>query len=229
MILNIIRALNVSTNLLDVSVVGSTDELFKVGQTVCFGVSEHQFGLNVRFSCLLSGHQQVTNQIFPVFWKYEGKCIDIDLYMTKAYHFYSTFCKGTVARVLLKCAGQNLKKKSFFIYYFVVYSLTIHHNANKNAYGLNDWIEACQFPTQTWFVWSLHHFHVWAGIVSFDVGVDCLLHHTSVQLCTGELWPYTGFVATFGKLVSTVQVVDMLDQNLGGRWKDLWWMEVLWY
>lgn len=57
--------------LLYVSVVGSTDKLFQLCQTVRFRQSKDQLRLHVRFSGFLSSHLQKLDQIFPVIYKKE--------------------------------------------------------------------------------------------------------------------------------------------------------------
>lgn len=56
-----------ASNLLDVCVVRTTDELFQVGKSVGFRECEDKFSLHVRFSRLLPGHLQVADQVLPVF------------------------------------------------------------------------------------------------------------------------------------------------------------------
>ena len=52
---------------------------------------------------------------------------------------------------------------------------------------------------------------IFAGVV----GVDGLLHHALVQLGVRQLAPHGRVVAPLRKLVRSVQVVQIVDQNLG--------------
>ena len=76
---------------------------------------------------------------------------------------------------------------------------------------------ACM-STSTWHLTStvccLNDLGVGGRIVCLDVRVDGLLHHGSLELGLGQLAPDSRLVATLGKLVGTVQVTNMVDQNL---------------
>lgn len=61
---------------------------------------------------------------------------------------------------------------------------------------------------------SLSHLHVGGGVVSLDVGVDGLLDQTFLELSLRQLTPHWRLVAALGKLISSVQVTDVLDQDL---------------
>lgn len=58
-----------SSYLLYVSVVGPTDKLFQLSQSVCFSQGEDQLGLHVRLSRFLSSHLEEFHQVFPVICK----------------------------------------------------------------------------------------------------------------------------------------------------------------
>lgn len=54
------------THLLNVSIIGSIDELFQLSQAVGLGQGKDQLCLNVRLTSLLTGHLQKLHQVFPV-------------------------------------------------------------------------------------------------------------------------------------------------------------------
>lgn len=70
-----------------------------------------------------------------------------------------------------------------------------------------------QFPTAC--VGSLDNLHVGRRIVCFDVGVNGFLHHPFLELSFGQLAPHGRLIATLSKLIGSVQVPNVLDQNLG--------------
>ncbi len=56
-------------------------------------------------------------------------------------------------------------------------------------------------------------------VVCLDVGVNGLLHHHALQLGLGQQAPHRRLVAPLGKLVGSVQVSDVCDEDLGKRRK----------
>lgn len=53
------------TNALDVSMVGASNELLQISQTVGSGISVDQLGLYKRFASLLTGHLKIADKILP--------------------------------------------------------------------------------------------------------------------------------------------------------------------
>lgn len=54
------------TYLLNVSIIGSVDELFQLSQAIGLGQGKDQLCFNIRFAGLLTGHLQKLHQILPV-------------------------------------------------------------------------------------------------------------------------------------------------------------------
>ena len=79
---------------------------------------------------------------------------------------------------------------------------------------------------RTVFAGGVDHLHVRRGVVGLDVGVDGLLHQVPVELRRGQLAPHRRLVAVLCKLVSPVQVLDVLDQHLepAGKVVMVWWL-----
>ena len=63
-------------------------------------------------------------------------------------------------------------------------------------------------------VCCLNDLGVGGGVVCLDVGVDGFLDHGRFELSLSQLAPHRRLVATLRKLISTVQVADVVDQNL---------------
>lgn len=60
----------------------------------------------------------------------------------------------------------------------------------------------------------MSHFHVSRGVVGLDVGVDGFFDEALLELGFGQLTPHWRLVAAFCKLIGSVQVTDVLDENL---------------
>lgn len=54
------------TYLLNVSIIGSVDELLQLSKAVGLGQCKDQLCFNVRLACLLTGHLQELHQVLPV-------------------------------------------------------------------------------------------------------------------------------------------------------------------
>ena len=61
---------------------------------------------------------------------------------------------------------------------------------------------------------SLSHLHVRRGVVSLDVRVDGFLHQTLLKLGLRQLTPHRRLVAALRKLIGSVQVTNVLNENL---------------
>lgn len=158
----------VMTRLLDVSIVGSIDELLQLGQAVGLGQSEDQLRLHVGLAGLLAGHLQELDQVLPVSCKQNEQA---DLSHSQS-HAHSP----------LPCLGVR---------------------AGTSAVSCLTTLSC-----------SLSHLHVGGRVVGLDVGVDGLFDQTFLQLGLGQLTPHWRLVAALGELVSSVQVTNVLDQDL---------------
>ena len=101
-----------------------------------------------------------------------------------------------------------------------MYSLTLgdftHYNAHQPI--LPPPIPAKAGPTIfTTLVGGLYHLHVGRGVVSLDVGVDSLLDQALLQLSLGQLAPHSWLVAALGKLIGSIQIPNVLNENLARR------------
>lgn len=63
----------------------------------------------------------------------------------------------------------------------------------------------------------VHHLHVRRGVNSFDVGVNGLLDQVSLQLSSAQLAPHRRLITALCKLVGTIQVPDVFNQDLQGE------------
>lgn len=66
----------------------------------------------------------------------------------------------------------------------------------------------------TSIVGSLDDFGVSGWVISLDVRVNGLLYHRSFQLSLGQLTPDSRLVAALGEFIGTVQVTNVIDENL---------------
>lgn len=61
---------------------------------------------------------------------------------------------------------------------------------------------------------SLSHLHVSRGVISLDVRVDGFFDKALLKLGLCQLTPHWWLIAALSKLISSVQVTDVLNQNL---------------
>lgn len=81
----------------------------------------------------------------------------------------------------------------------------MHHFRSKNKKFL------------TSFAAFLRHFHVCRWIVGLDERINGFFDHTIAQLGFGQLRPNAGLVTTFGEFVRSIQISDLIDENLKTR------------
>ena len=58
------------------------------------------------------------------------------------------------------------------------------------------------------------NFHILGWVICFDVGVDGFLDKSLVELCSGQLAPYSRVVTALCKLVGPIQIVHIINENL---------------
>lgn len=155
-----------STDLLNMSVVGTVDELLQLCQTIGFGQSEDQLRLDVRLAGLLSSHLQELYQVLPV------------------------SCTQPAIRTFSKHHPMRLG--------FV--NTRFYNRGGLTALGS-----------------SLSHLHVSGRVIGLDVGVDGFFHHPFLKLGLCQLTPHRGLIAALGKFIRSVQVPDVLNQNLEAK------------
>lgn len=61
---------------------------------------------------------------------------------------------------------------------------------------------------------SLSHLHVGRGVIRLDVRVNGFFDQALLELGLCQLTPHWWLIATLSKLISSVQVTDVLNQNL---------------
>lgn len=61
---------------------------------------------------------------------------------------------------------------------------------------------------------NINNLHVLRWIVCFYVRVNGLLHHSMAQLRSSQLAPNGRLITLLGKLICTIQVVDVVNQDL---------------
>lgn len=81
------------TYLLNVSIIGSVNELFQLSQAVGLGQGKDQLCFNVRLAGLLTGHLQKLDQVLPVPCTQQSTRIS----------FMSTSIYSIFTKTLLKC------------------------------------------------------------------------------------------------------------------------------
>lgn len=140
-------------------VVGSVDELFKLGEAVGLSQGKDQLRLYIRLTGLFTSHLQKLHQVLPV-----------------------------------PCTQSS----------------SIRH---KNFMGRNATIQV-RLTGFTALGRCLSHFHVSRGVVGLDVGVDGFFDEALLELGFGQLTPHWRLVAALSKLIGSVQVTDVLDENL---------------
>lgn len=64
---------------------------------------------------------------------------------------------------------------------------------------------------------SLSHLHVSRGVISLDIRVNGFFDQAFVKLGLCQLTPHWWLIAALSKLISSVQVTDVLNQNLNKR------------
>lgn len=76
----------------------------------------------------------------------------------------------------------------------------------------------CQFIKKTHkntcSMGSLHNIHVWWGITSFNIRINCFFHHSLLQLCLCKQTPDSRLITSFSKLICSIQILNMFNKNL---------------
>lgn len=69
----------------------------------------------------------------------------------------------------------------------------------------------------TAFASNIDHFHVLGRVISLNVWINSLLDHSLAQLSSSQLAPDGWLITLLRKLICTIQIVDVINQNLSHK------------